>query len=280
MTIATGFYIFVCLFVLFTIVLTATTTALRGFSFLLGIIFAIIAWRLFYQYGVYVLPMMELECSYANIQKGAMIAAASCFGLFLFAIFFVSIIVSRKSKKITKRGILTNTLTALFSIWMMILAFFYAGNQEMMNYYYQMGMYHSNKGAIPKVSELLQWDEELRKSEIGKVFLQYNPFDDTARTRLACIVIYGCTQNKMRKEQFVQLISQRHDIPNPSRLVSFFEMEELRELSDQGRYAEIFAHTRLKEFIYAYAPTLMRQAKGEEVRTTEDILSEFILDPR
>ncbi len=223
---------------------------------------------------------MDLECSYAMLQKGALIAAASTFGLFLLGIFFVSIIIPRKSKKVTKRGILTNTLTALFTIWLLTLAFFVAGNQVRMHYYYQVGMYHHNGKVPPKLSKLLVWDEEVRKSEIGKVILQYNPIDDIARTRLACIIIYGCKQNKEMKEAFVQKISRRHDIPNPSRLVSFFEMEELGVLADNGRYSEIFNHTRLKEFIYAYAPTLMKQAKGEEVRTTEAILSEFILKPR
>ncbi len=269
----------VCLILWGVIMATILTTTLRVFFLLFGVVASIGVWVGLQHLCGDLLGVLLIEYNQEKVQFIALLAALGVMALFFICSLMYALIAPKKNSVASFRGILINVVMAIGTLWVISVGFFYGGSLAKINYYQHVADEHMKVKTTPKANQLVRWNEQMRQSDFGKIFLEFNPIDNIALTNLACIVSYGCTQDEARYNLFYKTIRKDYPIPESSRLLALFEDKEMRRIVSEGKLAELMNHERLHEFIYSHAPTERAQAMGEQVRTTEDVLKQIALIP-
>ena len=119
-----------------------------------------------------------------------------------------------------------------------------------------ISFYHDRASATADSIPTLPWasrlQNALRKSPATSWILKFNPMDDQAQTKLACLVAYGCTLPDDQMEQFYHTCLEHSGIPHPSRFLELFRDQGLRTLVHEKRFVNLPSppHSLLSRVIF------------------------------
>ncbi len=179
------------------------------------------------------------------VQTLAWLATVFVFSVFFHGMNWFSQLFSWHRGGASAGGILTTTLMCVLMIWLATIGVSYYGDVSLINFY------HSRASATSPLS--LPWSSRLRNalssSPATSWILRFNPMDDPAQTKLACLVAYGCSLSEAQMEQFYHTCLEHSGIPHPSRFLDLFRDQGLRTLVREKRFVNLLENSHLKTFL-------------------------------
>ncbi len=206
-------------------------------------------WLIVQHTGLNLLSMLTPHPEPWMVDAFSIAAALVVFGILLYAVSWFSHLISGKSKGFSFMRLIVNMLMISLAFWVMTMAFFYAGNIAKVDYYYKLATAHNEGGDMPEQSAFLKWSLQFREHSIGQRLLQIDLLDNPAQTNLACLITYGCLRDKAGYEAFYQSHLAPRNIPHPTRFLSLFSDEGLREMVKKRQYVNILENEKLHNFL-------------------------------
>ncbi len=237
------------------IVILCLLAAILIFSMLKGVIkmlllaiaaiSAIAAWIFIQKNGFTLISLFINSPQPWMVQALAWLTAVFIFSVFFHGMNWFSQLFSWHRGGASTGGILTTILMCALMLWLATIGISYYGDVSLISYY------HSRASADSPRS--LPWSTRLRNalssSPATSWILRFNPMDDPAQTKLACLVAYGCTLSETQMEQFYHTCLEHSGIPHPSRFLDLFRDQGLRTLVREKRFVNLLENSHLKTFL-------------------------------
>ncbi len=206
-------------------------------------------WLILQHTGMNLLSMLTPYPEPWMVNALSVAAALIVFGVLLYAVSWFSHLISGGNKGFSLMRLVVNVLMLSLAFWVMTMAFFYAGNIAKVDYYYQLAMAHNEAKEMPEESTFLRWSKQLREHTVGQRLLQIDLLDNPAQTNLACLITYGCLRDKAGYEAFYKSHLEPRNIPHPTRFLTLFSDEGLREMVKKRQYVNILENEKLHNFL-------------------------------
>ncbi len=252
-------------------------SAIRLICLLACVIAAIATWMIMQRSGGELIAMVIEQPAPWLLQALSIVSALFVFLILLRGLSWFSQVLSFKQKGASKRGVVMSLLMGLLFIWTLSLGVFYGGSLLKIRHYHQVALTHKQgKEASSELPYLLQACENMRKHPIGDLLLRINPFDDPARTNLACLVTYGCSLDKTGYEYFYSQHLEPRNIPYPTRLLQLFADEGMRKIVQQKQYVSILESDRLSPILDRQHSSDSQQGANTNRKSTTEIFAEIL----
>ncbi len=210
------------------------------------------------------------------LQVLSIVAALFVFFVLMRGLSWFSQIFSMNQGKTSNKGIVMSILMGLLFIWTLSLGIFYGSNLLKIRYYHQLGLAHRAGEASPEQPILLTSCEKIRQHPFSEMLLRINPFDDPARTNLACIITYGCTLDQAGYYHFYTQHLATRDIPQPTRLLQLFADDGMRQIVEQKQYVSILESDRLSPILDRQRAVDPQQGTRDNRQSAEEIFAEIL----
>ncbi len=210
------------------------------------------------------------------LQTLSVVASLFVFFVLMRGLSWFSQIFNFNQGKTSSKGIVMSILMGMLFIWTLSLGIFYGANLLKIRYYHQLGLAHREGKASPEQPLLLTSCEKIRKHPFSQTLLRINPFDDPARTNLACIITYGCTLDQAGYYHFYTQHLATRDIPQPTRLLQLFADTGMRQIVEQKKYVSILESDRLSPILDRQRAADPQQGTESSRQSAEEIFAEIL----
>ncbi len=239
------------------IVLVVILAAIIVFSLLKGVIKmllmaiaaigAIVCWIFIQKNGFTLISMCTNSPQHWMVQALAWLAAIFVFAVFFHGMSWFSQLFSWRRNGASAGGILTTILMCVLMLWLAMLGISYYGDISLINFYHNRAS--SSLGSVPPLPWAARLRQALNHSPATSWILRFNPMDDPAQTKLACLVAYGCSLSDEQMELFYRTCLEHSGIPHPSRFLDLFRDQGLRTLVYEKRFVNLLENSHLKTFL-------------------------------
>ncbi len=237
---------------------------------------AIATWLLMQRSGGEFIALVIEQPDPWILQTLSIVAALFVFFVLMRGISWFSQIFSFSQKKTGNKGIVMSILMGLLFIWTLSLGVFYGANLLKIRYYHQLGLAHRAGQPSPEQSYLLKSCETIRQHPFSQMLLRINPFDDPARTNLACIIAYGCSLDQVGYQHFYTQHLATRNIPQPTRLLQLFADSGMRQVVEQKQYVSILESDRLSPILDRQLAVDPQQGMDSNRQSAEEIFAEIL----
>lgn len=242
-------YIAIGLASLLTVVLVFTLLKgiIRTLVMVVGICLAIGLWLFIQSNGFALLAFVTSSPKPWMVQGCAYGLALAVLMVFYHAISWFSSLFS--PRKFSKGGVVTTFLMLLLMLWLGAIGISYYANIALVSYYHDLALAHGRGEQDPPLPLFCRAKNTMSGSPLTRWLEHIDPMDSPARTRLACLVAYGCSLSETEYTRFYNERLRHHGIPQATRFLDLFGDRGLRAFVRDGHFVSLLENERLNTFL-------------------------------
>lgn len=229
------------------LVFTLLKGIIRTLVMVVGICLAIGLWLFIQSNGFALLAFVTSSPEPWMVQACAYGLALAVLVVFYHAVTWFSSLFS--PRKFSKGGIVTTFLMLLLMLWLGAVGISYYANIALVSYYHDLALAHGRGEQDPPLPIFCRMKNTMSLSPLTQWLGRVDPMDSPARTRLACLVSYGCTLSEAEYTRFYNERLRHHGIPQPTRFLDLFGDTGLRTFVQEGHFVSLLENERLNTFL-------------------------------
>lgn len=238
-------------FILFIIIFSLIKGVIKVILLISTAALTIISWLFMQRNGETLLSFVIEEPKNWMVQAASYVAALFVFMVLFHGLRWFSQLFSWRRNGATKGGIITTILMSGVMLWMGYLSFSYASNLSLINYYHELALCHAQNQKAPELPTIVKLKNRILDTPALAWIAYADLLDNSARTKLASIVAYGCSLPEAQSNYFYTTRLENCGISFPSRFTKLFNDEALRKMVEQKNFASLLENGLLETFLNA-----------------------------
>lgn len=229
------------------LIFTLLKGIIRTLVMVAGICLAIGLWLFIQSNGFTLLSFVTSSPQPWMVQACAYGLALAVLMVFYHAVTWFSSLFS--PRKFSKGGVLTTLLMLLLMLWLGAIGISYYANIARVSYYHDLALATQRAEAPPELPLFCRIKDTMSRSPLTQWLEHIDPMDSPSRTRLACLVAYGCSLSEEEYTRFFEERLRHCGIPQATRFLDLFGDPGLRTFVQEGHFVSLLENERLNTFL-------------------------------